>query len=74
MTLSIDTPRLQIVSFTQAHVSHPNYIEWLTDRDNLISLNLIDYLITPVTQDGLVRYFESFQSSVSNHLFAIHLV
>lgn len=73
MPLPLVTPRLRIERFTEAHVRHPNYLSWLTDRDNLISLNLIDYLLNPVTQEKLERYFEGFRSSPTNHLFAIHL-
>jgi RimJ/RimL family protein N-acetyltransferase len=74
MPLPLVTPRLRIERFTEGHVRHPNYLSWLTDRDNLVSLNLIDYLRNPVTQDRLDRYFASFGSSSGNHLFAVHLV
>jgi RimJ/RimL family protein N-acetyltransferase len=74
MSLPLVTPRLRIERFTEAHVRHPKYLAWLTDRDNLVSLNLIDYLLNPVTPQKLERYFEGFRSSSTDHLFAIHLI
>jgi RimJ/RimL family protein N-acetyltransferase len=68
------TPRLRIEEFTESHLRHSNYLSWLSDRDNLKSLNLIDYLLNPVTQDKLEAYFHSFRGSKANHLFAICLV
>ncbi len=73
MPLPLSTGRLRIEQFTETHLRHPNYLAWLTDRDNLNSLNLIDYLLNPVSQEKLDRYYESFRNSTSNHLFAICL-
>jgi RimJ/RimL family protein N-acetyltransferase len=73
MPLPLTTARLRIEQFTEAHVRHPNYLSWLTDQDNLRSLNLIDYQLNRVTQEKLDRYFESFKNSTSNHLFAMHV-
>jgi RimJ/RimL family protein N-acetyltransferase len=73
MPLPLATARLRIERFTDRHVRHPNYLSWLSDRDNLVSLNLIDYLLNPVTQERLQAYFDSFKQSKVNHLFAICL-
>jgi RimJ/RimL family protein N-acetyltransferase len=71
MPLPLATARLRIERFTEAHVRHPNYLSWLTDQENLKSLNLIDYQQSPVTQEKLERYFDSFRNSTSSHLFAV---
>ncbi len=73
MPLPLATARLRIEQFSEAHVRHPNYLSWLTDHENLKSLNLIDYQLNPVTQEKLERYFDSFKNSTSNHLFAIRV-
>jgi RimJ/RimL family protein N-acetyltransferase len=73
MPLPLLTARLRIERFTEAHVRHPKYLSWLMDQENLKSLNLIDYMLNPVTQEKLERYFDSFRGSVTNHLFAICL-
>ena len=73
MPLPIITARLKIDAFGERHLRHPNYLAWLSDRDNLISLNLVSYLLKPVTQEQLERYYESFQGNPDNHLFAVSL-
>ena len=69
----LTTARLRIEKFTESHLRNPSYLSWLSDRDNLQSLNLIDYLLNPVTQEKLDRYFDAFRASKTNHLFAICL-
>lgn len=71
MPLPLSTSRLRIERFTESHLRHPSYLEWLTDQENLKSLNLIDYQLNPVTQEKLDRYYDSFRNSAANHLFAI---
>ena len=46
---------------------------WLSDRENLLYLNLVDYLIKPVSQEKLALYFQSFQEAPRNTLFAVSL-
>lgn len=57
MPLPIITHRVKIERFAERHLNNPEYLLWLSDRENLISLNLMDYLINPVNQEKLVRYF-----------------
>jgi RimJ/RimL family protein N-acetyltransferase len=73
MPLPLVTARLRIERFTEAHVRHPNYLSWLTDQENLKSLNLVSYQLSPVTQERLDRYFEAFKDSTRDHLFAIRV-
>src|SRR5512139_1396526 len=73
MPLPLVTGRLRIERFTETHVRHPNYLSWLTDQENLKSLNLISYQLTPVTQEKLDRYFDAFKNSKTDHLFAIRI-
>jgi RimJ/RimL family protein N-acetyltransferase len=73
MQLPLITKRLRIERFEERHLNNPSYLSWLTDRENLISLNLIDYLLKPVTQEKLVRYYESFEGNPESHLFAVSL-
>jgi RimJ/RimL family protein N-acetyltransferase len=73
MPLPLTTDRLLIERFAERHLNNPSYMSWLSDRDNLSSLNLIDYMLNPVTQDKLTRYYESFKDNTSNHLFAVCL-
>lgn len=73
MPLPLMTERLKIELFDERHVNNPSYLQWLSDRDNLISLNLIDYLLNPVTQAKLQRYYEGFVENPRNRLFAVSL-
>ncbi len=74
MALPLTTSRLRIEKFAEKHLDDPRYLSWLSDRDNLTSLNLIDYLLNPVTKEKLARYYESFRDGARNHLFALVLV
>ncbi|CAM8410169.1 RimL Acetyltransferases, including N-acetylases of ribosomal proteins [Candidatus Methylopumilus universalis] len=71
---SIYKKRILIERFDKNHLKNPIYISWLSDKDNLISLNLIDYLINPVTEEKLELYFQSFESNSKNNLFALTLL
>jgi RimJ/RimL family protein N-acetyltransferase len=73
MALPLTTSRLTIEKFDQTHLNNPAYLSWLSDRENLISLNLVDYLLRPVDHERLVRYCESFKDNPSNLLFAVSL-
>jgi RimJ/RimL family protein N-acetyltransferase len=73
MGLPLITNRLRIERFGERHLNDSRYLAWLSDRENLVSLNLIDYLLNPVTQEKLARYYESFRDSKANRLFAICL-
>jgi RimJ/RimL family protein N-acetyltransferase len=63
-----------VEKFSERHLHHPGYLEWLSDRENLISLNLTDYLLKPVTIEKLADYYASFQVDVGKMLFAISLL
>jgi RimJ/RimL family protein N-acetyltransferase len=73
MAMPLITSRLRIEKFSEKHLNDPKYLSWLSDRDNLTSLNLIDYLLNPVTNEKLARYYESFRDGGANHLFAVAL-
>jgi RimJ/RimL family protein N-acetyltransferase len=73
MQLPLITNRLRIERFDERHLNNASYLSWLTDRETLISLNLIDYLLKPVTQEKLARYYESFKGNPESHLFAVSL-
>lgn len=49
MRTMLVTPRLIIRPFDESHLKDPKYLAWLSDRDNLVSLNLVDYMLTPVS-------------------------
>lgn len=71
MEYDIVTARLVIRRFGEEHLRDPKYISWLSDRENLVSLNLVDYILNPVTPDRLTGYYQSFQGSTPNKLFAV---
>jgi RimJ/RimL family protein N-acetyltransferase len=73
MPLPLVTSRLRIEKFEKEHLDNPRYLSWLSDRDNLISLNLTEYLLRPVTQKRLALYYESFANNPRNMLFAVSL-
>ena len=72
MPLPLLTDRLRIERFDDSHLNNPSYLAWLSDRENLVSLNLTDYILRPVTQERLRAYYESFAGS-RNILFAVSL-
>ena len=70
MPLPLSTDRLTIERFGQTHRDDPNYLQWLSDKENLVSLNLVDYQLKPVTQEKLAAYYRSFADNPHNLLFA----
>ena len=74
MPLPIITTRLRIEIFSEQHLNSPNYLQWLSDRENLLSLNLMDYLLNPVSQKQLALYFDSFKDNPRNTLFAVSVL
>jgi RimJ/RimL family protein N-acetyltransferase len=73
MPLPLITERLRIEKFAERHLNNPSYLSWLSDRENLSALNLISYLLKPVTQEGLASYYKSFGGDTGNRLFAVSL-
>jgi|RhiMethySRZTD1v2_1073278.scaffolds.fasta_scaffold09176_3 RimJ/RimL family protein N-acetyltransferase len=73
MSLPLLTSRLKIQSFGQSHLDDPKYLQWLSDKENLVSLNLVDYQINPVTQERLAAYYQGFADNPRNRLFAVSL-
>lgn len=73
MTTNITTQRLVITRFDRSHLEDPRYMAWLSDRENLTSLNLVDYILNPVTKERLESYYQSFQGDTPNRYFAITL-
>jgi RimJ/RimL family protein N-acetyltransferase len=71
--LPLTTERLRIERFDERHLDDPSYLQWLSDRENLVSLNLIDYLLRPVTQEKLAAYYAGFKENTRNTLFAVSL-
>jgi RimJ/RimL family protein N-acetyltransferase len=71
--LPLTTNRLRIERFDEGHLGNPSYLDWLSDRENLVSLNLIDYLLRPVTQERLAAYYAGFKENAANTLFAVSI-
>jgi len=71
MPLPLSTDRLTIQRFGRTHLDDPNYLQWLSDKENLVSLNLVDYQLKPVTQEKLAAYYRSFADNPHNLLFAV---
>lgn len=73
MALPIITDRLVIERFTETHLYNPNYLGWLSDRDNLKALNLISYILNPVSINELRDYYEAFLRRDRDTLLAVSM-
>jgi RimJ/RimL family protein N-acetyltransferase len=72
MRFLVETKKIGIKKFGNEELYNPNYMSWLRDRDTLLSLNLMDYILNPVDLAILTQYVESFSSKERDELFAIY--
>ena len=70
---NINGRRISLKKFSNAHLECQEYHNWLRDPEVIRTLNLPDYIRTPVSVDSIRQYCSRLMDSNNNFFFAMHL-